>query len=407
MKYLIENIGTLVTLEKASQKKGRKIISKDLSLLHNTSLLIEGGMIKEISSKKTNRAAKKINAKGNALLPGFVDAHTHLVFAGNRAFEFEFRSQGKTYEEIHARGGGILSTVEKTRKASQEELFEKAFHYLKKVKESGTTTIEIKSGYGLSPRDEIKILKVIQKLQKEKILTIIPTFLGAHTIPKEYKNNPNFYVELLCKGMIPQVSEEKLAEFCDIFIEKGSFTLKQAEKILETASKYKLKIKVHTEQFNNIGGSALALNYKATSIDHLEKISEKNIKKISQSQTTATLLPGVSFFLGLNQAPARKLLDSGARVAIASDFNPGSSMSFSMPLMGTIAMTQMKMTLSEALVASTLNGAYSLGIEKQTGSLEVGKRADLILLNEPEYRIPFYHFGLNHIQKTYSYLDFP
>ena len=406
MPTLVHNIGTLVTLEKVSKKKGKKIVKTDLSLKTNASFLIDNGFITEINPKTIPENCNKIDAQGCAVLPGFVDAHTHLVFAGNRASEFELRSEGKTYQEIHKKGGGILATVEKTRNASQEELFKAALHFLHQAKENGTTTIEIKSGYGLTTKDEIKILRVIKKLREEKILTIVPTFLGAHTIPKEYKSNPQKYVEILRQETLPQVADENLAEFCDIFIEKGSFSLKQAEKILDKAVSLDLKIRVHADQFSSFGATSLALEYGTTSIDHLEHISSKNIKAMAQSKTTATLLPGVAFFLGEKYAPARALLDQGVRVALASDFNPGSSMCFNLPLIATLAITHKKMSLSESLVGITLNGADSLGLESMTGSLEIGKRADFILLDSGQFHMPFYHFGTNYLKKTYSYLDF-
>ncbi len=406
MLTLVHNIGTLVTLKNASKKKGRNIKEKDVSLVRDASFLVDKGLITEINPKTIPENCNKIDIKGNCVLPGFVDAHTHLVFAGNRAHEFQLRSEGATYEEIHKKGGGILSTAEKTRKAGEDELFKTALNFLKLAKEAGTTSIEIKSGYGLTTQDELKILRVIQKLKREKIVTIIPTFLGAHTIPQEYKSQPQKYVEILCQEMLPQVAQEKLADFCDIFIEKGSFSLLQAEKILGIATDLGFKIRVHADQFSDMGAALLALKYKATSIDHLEHVSKKTMKLLAQSKTTATLLPGVAFFLRHNQAPARALLDHGVRVALASDFNPGSCMSFNLSLMATIAITQMDLSLSEALVGISLNGAYSLGLENVTGSLEVGKRADFVILDSPQFQMPFYHFGTNYLKKTHSYLDF-
>ncbi len=406
MKGYVHNIGSLVTLERASKKKGKNIQEEDLSIIQNASFVIENGKITSLNPSKAPTDCKKIDANGNVVLPGFIDAHTHLVFAGNRAHEFQMRAQGKTYQEIHKTGGGILFTVEKTREASEEELFLQALTHLKQMKLSGTTTVEIKSGYGLTLKDELKILKVVKKLQKEKILTIIPTFLGAHTIPMEYKSNPQKYVDLICYEMIPKIAEEKLAVFCDIFIEEGSFSVSDASKIFEVAHKRGLKIRAHVEQFTNSKGAQTALEFGATSVDHLEKIDSKTIEKLGKSEATATLLPGVSFFLGTPYAPARELLNHGVRVALASDFNPGSCMSYNLPLIATIAITQTKMTLAEALVGITLNGAYSLGLEKKTGSLEVGKRADFMILNSELFQMPFYHFGANHIKNCYSHLNF-
>ncbi|MBI2026983.1 MAG: imidazolonepropionase, partial [Deltaproteobacteria bacterium] len=283
---------------------------------------------------------------------------------------------------------------------------EKGFSYLKKMKEWGATTVEIKSGYGLTFKDELKILRVIKKLSDQRIITVVPTFLGAHTCPIEYKGKPDDYIKLICNEMIPAVAKENLAVFCDVFIEIGGFSVRQAEKICEAAQKNALKIRLHVNQFSSLGGIELAKSLKVFSLDHLEGLEEKEIEALKHLDVTATLLPGVSFFLGSPYAQARKLIDNSIRIALASDFNPGSCMSYNLALMATIGITQMKMTFSEALAGITLNGAYSLDLQNTTGSLAGGKRADLIILNSNDFRLPFYHFGENHISKTFSYLDF-
>ncbi|MBI3019191.1 MAG: imidazolonepropionase, partial [Deltaproteobacteria bacterium] len=334
------------------------------------------------------------------VLPGLIDAHTHLIFAGYRHEEFAKRSEGKSYLEIAKEGGGILSTVRETQKASFNTLVKLVQARIQKARSFGITTLEIKSGYGLSLKDELKCLTALQKLSKTEKVNLISTFLGAHDFPPEYKDNRDAYVELLCKTMIPQVAQKKLAKFCDVFIDEGFYTLSQTEKILKAAAAHALQIRLHADEFKPLGGTELAVSLKAKSVDHLMAVTERGIEALVHSNTVATLLPGTSFFLGKPYAPARKLMDAGACVALATDFNPGSSVTQNLLLVATIAVTQMKLTLSEALSAVTYNAAKSLGREDITGSIEVKKQADLALFDVPSYEYLLYHFGDNFCKKV-------
>jgi imidazolonepropionase len=319
------------------------------------------------------------------------------------------RVEGKTYQEIAQAGGGILSTVQSTRTATKKELKKLARQHLDTILTEGTTTVEIKSGYGLNEKDEIKILEAINELTDECLMDIIPTFLGAHAVPPEFKNNADGYVDLICTRMLPYIAQRKLAKFCDAFCEQGYFSIEQCRNIFETAKSLGMSIKIHADQLTQIGASKLAAEMGALSADHLEQIDAAGIAALKESGTIATVLPGVSFFLHCDYPPARKIIDAGIPLAIASNFNPGSCMSYSMPLMMTIACTQMSMTLEEAIAASTLNGAAALGLSEIIGSIEVGKQADIVLYDVPNYRYLAYHFGTNHVAKVIkhgTYLDF-
>lgn len=382
-----------------------------LAIIENAAVIIENGIIKFFGKMEDLPDCNftEIDCTEKVVMPGFVDSHTHLVFAGSREEEFALRSTGVTYQEIAERGGGILYTVNKTRSASKRDLKKNARRYLNKILKHGTTTVEIKSGYGLSFDDEIKMLDVIRELKREEIITICSTFLGAHAIPPEYKNSPSDYVDLICNQMIPYVSEHKLAEFCDVFCEKGYFSISDSEKILSTAKKYKLKLKIHAEELTDFGGAVLAGQMKAVSADHLEKISQAGIEALKDGEVVAVLLPGVSFFLNHGYAPARKLIDNGVPVAIATDFNPGSCMSYSMPMMMTIACTHMKMSPEETITAATINSAAALDMSQEIGSVDIGKKGDLIVLDIPNYKYLVYHFSENHVEKVIkngTYLEF-
>ena len=400
MQLLISNIRQLVTVRSGGKlfKAGREM--QDIGVLENASVLIENGVITWIgnASDFTNTLepdADTIDGSSYVALPGFVDSHTHAVFSGSRENEFALRSAGKTYQEIAAQGGGILSSVNATRAATKKELKKAASKRLDAMMKQGTTAVEIKSGYTLSEDGEIKMLEAITELADEHFMTIRSTFLGAHAIPPEFRERRNEYIDLLCNRMMPHIAKRKLAQFCDVFCEVGYFSLEESRRILEQARTHGLGLKLHSDEFNSIGGTQLATELGALSVDHLEHISDDAIAGLGQGKTVAVLLPGVSFFLRNPYAPARKLIDAGIPVAIASDFNPGSCMSFSMPLMMTIACTQMSMTPEEAITASTLNGAAAMGISDQVGSIEIGKRADIVLYDIPNYRYLAYHFGTN------------
>ncbi|MCX6134715.1 MAG: imidazolonepropionase [Ignavibacteriales bacterium] len=400
MQLLISNLRQLVTVRSEGRPCKTGTDMRDLGVIENASVLVENGVITWIGSAAdfTNTLepdADTLDGSSYVALPGFVDSHTHAVFGGSRENEFAMRAEGKTYQDIAAQGGGILSSVMATRAATKKELKKAASKHLDEMMKQGTTAVEIKSGYALSEDGEIKMLEAITELADEHLITIRSTFLGAHAVPPEFRERRNEYIDLLCNRMMPHIAKRKLAHFCDVFCEVGYFSLEESRRILEHARGHGLGLKLHSDEFNSIGGTQLATELQALSVDHLEHVSDDAIAAFRGSRTVAVLLPGVSFFLRNPYAPARKLIDAGVPVAIASDFNPGSCMSFSMPLMMTIACTQMSMTPEEAITAVTLNGAAAMGISDQVGSLEIGKRADIILYEIPNYRYLAYHFGTN------------
>ncbi|MFB0565685.1 MAG: imidazolonepropionase [Candidatus Aminicenantaceae bacterium] len=340
-----------------------------------------------------------IDGKGLTCLPGFVDPHTHLPFAGSREDEFLLRLKGYTYPQLAQMGMGIQTTVKATRQASQEQLTSLCLSRLDQMLLHGTTTVEAKSGYGLNLEDEIKQLETLHLLREIHPVDIIPTFLGAHEIPEEYSTRKNEYIQLIIDKIMPEVVEKKLAEFFDVFCEKGVFSPEETRILIKTAKKAGLKIKLHADEFSSLGGTELAVEENAISASHLIHISDKGIQKLSQSQTTAILLPSVTFFLMLEKkAPARKLIDKGAVIALATDFNPGSSMTESMLFILQLAVYTLKMSIEEAINACTANAAFALGRHESVGSLEVGKKMDCILFNSPNYSSIVYHLGINPVK---------
>jgi imidazolonepropionase len=414
MNLLIKNIKQLVTVRANGIpfKSGRDM--RDLGIIENATVLIENGLFTWVGpsaefSQRVDENIEHIDASDLVGLPGFVDSHTHLLFAGTREDEFSLRVEGKTYQEIAEAGGGILSTVRATRSATKKDLKKLARRHIDSMLTEGTTTIEIKSGYGLSERDEIKILDAINDLSEECLIDIVPTFLGAHAVPPEFKNNADAYVDIICTRMLPYIAQRKLAICCDAFCEREYFSVEQCRKIFSTAQSLGLRLKIHADQLTQMGASKLAAEMGALSADHLEHIDDAGIIALKQSGTIATILPGVSFFLHCDYPPARKMIDAALPLAIASNFNPGSCMSYSMPMMMTIACTQLSMTPEEAITASTLNGAAAIGLSEKLGSIEVGKQADLVLYDIPGYRYLAYHFGTNHVAKVIkhgTYFDF-
>ncbi len=354
-----------------------------------------------LAKVEINENTEIIDAKNRVVSPGFVDPHTHPVFASTREEEFELRIKGKSYQEISQAGGGIKSSVRNLRKCSKEELIKLALPRLDRFLSYGTTTIEAKSGYGLSLEDEIKSLEVIKELNAIHPVDLIPTFLGAHHVPDEYKNKRGEYINLLTNKIIPEVAERKLALFCDVFCEKGVFDLEESERILETAKRYGLKPRLHADQLSAFGGAELAAKVKAISADHLERISDQGIKEMKEAGVIAILLPGATFGLALREyAPARKMIDSGLPVALATDFNPGSSMSESMPMILSLSCLMRRMTPAEAITASTTNSAYAVDKGDMIGSLEPGKKADLIIWEVENYKAIPYHYGVNLVHQV-------
>lgn len=361
------------------------------------------GKILKIGSWKEVKVSKSeiLDAKETIVLPGFIDSHTHPLYSGSRVDEFLLRAEGKSYMEILKTGGGILKTVQETRKASDEELLNKSSKILFSMLHHGTTTLEAKTGYGLSEKEEIRQLKLLRQLKRRVPLEIFATFLGAHAIPKEYSKKASAYVKLITEKTLPFISEKKLAHFCDVFCEKGVFSVQQSKKILEKAKNLGIGIRLHADEFEPSGGTKLGVALNAYSVDHLMGITEKEISLLAHSKTAAVLLPCTSLFLGKElYAPARSLIDRGAIVALATDFNAGSNLCFSMQMAGSLGVLKLKMKPEEVLTAATLHGAYALGVSQKIGSIHPGKQADLILLEGKDYRETFYYFGTNQIKQV-------
>jgi len=386
----------LVTLAGPKRsRRGREL--PELAIVRNGGMLICDGKIEIVGRsheiEKNAGDAEVIDACGKVVLPGFVDAHTHLVFAGNRLDDFERRARGDTYEQIAKAGGGIWSTVERTRAASEADLLVEAKKHADWFLRCGTTTVESKSGYGLTLEDELKILRVMRRLTLETPLEIVPTFLGAHAVPR--KMHPNEYVDLVVNEMLPQVTSDRLAEFCDVFCERGYFDIEQSRRILSAAKKVGLNLRIHADQLTNSGAAKLAGELKATTADHLEKTDEQGIAALKSRSVQPVLLPGSVYALGSTCYPrAREMIEAGLAVVIATDFNPGSSPTSSMPMILSLACTQMKMSPAEAVSASTINPAYSLGRGDQIGSLEPGKLANFAIFDCEDYREMAYWFGV-------------
>jgi len=399
MNLLIENASQILTCKhgKVRFKAGKK--QSDIGLVRNASIYIEEGDIKWLGKKLPPDIRKKnlkiIDARGKTVMPGFIDSHTHLVFAGDRADEFAMRAEGKSYEEIAKAGGGILSTVREVRKASKKKLTELAVERAKRSIGYGVTTIEAKSGYGLNTQDEIKMLEVIAELKRRSAIEIIPTFLGAHAFPEEASRQE--YMDCILYDMIPKIAKRRLAVFIDAFCEQNYFTPKETEQIFQQGVKFGLIPKLHTNQFYSIGGIEMAVRNKAISVDHLEVMQEHDISMLADSGIIACLLPGVSYFLNIPYAPARKLIEKNIPVALATDFNPGSCMTQNIQLIMSLAVQSQKMSVEETINAVTINAAAALGISGETGSIEPGKQADLVIFDFPDYRHLLYNFGDNNV----------
>lgn len=408
---IIQNIGQLVTGASPGGSKRRNAML-DVGLIENAAVAVIDGKFASVGSEDevlTEFSSENIvDAEGRVVCPGFVDPHTHIVYAGDRLNEFELKIKGAEYLEILAAGGGILSTVANTRSASEDELVELGRVRLDKMLACGTTTAEIKTGYGLDLESELKMLRVIERLDREHAIDIVPTFLAAHTVPTEYKANTDGYVDLACREMLPAAwqwySRSCFAEkgkpfFCDVFTEQNSFDRGQTEKILDAARSLGFGLKAHVDQFTNLGGSRLAIEKGAASIDHLDAISEEEIELLAASETVGVVIPTENFSAGKSRfADARRMIDAGCAIAISTDFNPGSAPCPSIPMAMAIATRYQKMLPSEALNAATINAAFAIGLGQTHGSIEVGKVADLLVFDCMDHRQIAYEFGGNFVR---------
>jgi imidazolonepropionase len=398
--WLITGCSQLLTLRGSVPRRGKALgelgIVRDGAILVHNDRITAVGTRRHIEKLPAARKTEKLDLQGKVVLPGFVDSHTHLIFPKSRALEYEDRIAGATYQEIARKGGGIRSTVKHCRSASVDALKTGALASLDLFAANGTTTIESKSGYGLDWKSELKILLLLATLHQEHPLDIHRTFLGAHVVPAEFRAHPEQYVDLLVDRWIPTVAITGLAEFCDVFCDRGAFTVAQSRRILMAGRAGGLVPRIHAEQLANTGASRLAIEVSAASADHLEKLNDRDIRALGLSNVVCTLLPGCCFHLGLARyAPARKLIGAGAIVGLATDYNPGTSPTLSMPMILSLACTQMRMTPAEAITAATINPAYSLRVHDRVGSIEVGKFADIAAFDVVDYREIPYYFGVN------------
>ena len=405
MKTLFKNIQELLQVREPGVELLRGAEMKELPTIKNAWLLVEDGKIADFGKMEDLPSAEvteTIDATGKLLLPTWVDSHTHLVYAGNREQEFVDRINGLSYEEIASRGGGILNSAKKLQETSEEVLYRQSAKRLEEVMAMGTGAIEIKSGYGLTTEAELKMLRVIRKLRENYELPIKATFLGAHALPKEYKDDKEAYMNLLIDEMLPQVAEEGLAEYIDIFCEKGYFSVGDTDRLLKAAADFGLKPKIHVNQFNAIGGIQAGVRNKALSVDHLEVMTQEDIASLKDSATMPVALPSCSLFLGIPYAPAREMLEAGLPLALATDYNPGSTPSGNMNLVVSLACIRMKMTPEEAINAATVNAAYAMDLSATHGSITRGKAANLILTEAvPSYGFLPYSFGSDHIEAVF------
>lgn len=376
-------------------------VIRDGAVLTSGSKIILAGRTRELEAEARRLKARPIDCRGRVVMPGFVDSHTHLVFAGSRVEDFEQRVRGRTYEEIARAGGGIRLSARLLREASPRELTAQARDFLEQFAAHGTTTVEVKSGYGLDVRNELKTLQVVRRLRKLSALELVPTLLAAHAIPPDYSARREAYINLLSKRLIPRVAQSKLAEFVDCFCDRGAFSVEECGQVLASGIRHGLIPRVHAEQLSRSGATRLAIQFGAASADHLDHVTRADIRALARSTVAATLLPGANFHLGLKYyPPARRLIDAGAVVALATDFNPGTSPTVNMQFVLSLACTAMRMTPAEAISAATINAAYALRRADRLGSLEPGKQADLAVMDVDDYRKIAYYFALNHCVLT-------
>lgn len=397
---IIKNIGQLLTMQiPADYDEGQDLpIMKGAALAADAGKIVWTGKESEIAAHVRGKSESQvIDAGGRVVTPGLIESHTHLVFAGSREKEFQMRMEGKTYLEILRAGGGILSTVNATRKASEEELISSTLTRLDTLVKFGITTCEIKSGYGLSTESELKMLRVINKLRDLQPVRIVPTFLGAHAMPPEYKEKRESYIDSIIHEMIPSVVENSLAEFCDTYIEKSAFSYKEAEKILVAAKEKGMKLKLHAGQFNDLGGAELGARLGAVSIDHLEKVSDEDLNMMAEKNIVAVALPGAAFFVREKMAGLGRMRRAGVKVAVSTDLNPGSCMTENLPLMMTMAVVNGGLSIKDAMCAVTTSAAASLDLPHPYGTLAPGAPADVVIYNAVDWRKIIYHYAVSHV----------
>ncbi|MDX9790172.1 MAG: imidazolonepropionase [Candidatus Kapabacteria bacterium] len=409
MNTLLRNISSLVTVNTNGKNFKTGTEMRDVGLLQNAAMIFNEKIVwvgldsdvHDYINTNNIRIEKSIDMSGKTILPGFVDSHTHIVFAGSRSNEFGKRLQGASYKEIAENGGGILTTVNATRSASTSELYENGANLLYSAIKHGTTSFEIKSGYSLTTEGELNQLRAIKSMRENLPATIKSTFLGAHDFPPEYRNNRDKYVDLVCNEMIPMVAEEGLADYCDVFVDEGYYTVEQGRKILQQAARYGMKTRLHADELADVSAGKLAAEASCLSADHLLFVSDESLDAMKAAGTVACLLPGTAYFIRMPYADARKILDKGLITALATDTNPGSCFTENMQMILSLAVINMKMSAEEALNAATINGAKSIELSESKGSLEVGKDADFAVYGVNSYIDIFYHFGINHVQSTW------
>ena len=404
MRTLIKNIKELVQVERQPKLRAQGAEMAQMGTIKDAYLLVEDGIIKDFGtmSEWNGSADREVDVRDRMVFPSFCDSHTHLVYANSREHEFVDKIRGLSYEEIAKRGGGILNSAKATAAASEEELYEMAQRRLEEVIRLGTGAIEIKSGYGLTTESELKLLRVIRRLKENSPLTIKSNFLGAHGIPMEYRGHQEDYVDLVINEMIPKVAAEGLADFIDVFCDQGFFTVEDTARILEAGIKYGLKPKIHANEMAISGGVQVGVKYGAISVDHLEQMGDAEIECLKGADTMPTILPGCAFFLNLPLSPARKMIDAGLSVAMASDYNPGTAPSNNMQLILSMACIRYRLTPEEAFNATTLNTAYAMGVSKELGSIAIGKKANFYITKPiPSYEYMPYSFGENKVERTF------
>ncbi|MED4067039.1 imidazolonepropionase [Priestia megaterium] len=399
----IKRASQLITVRGGTKEPKRAQDMSDIGIIEHGSVVVENGLITFVGSDveaeryvhTLNGHITTIDASGKIVTPGLIDAHTHIVFGGSREKELEMRLNGAKYIDILKAGGGILQTTTSTREATEDQLIQETSKRLNRFLQYGVTTVEAKSGYGLTLEDELKQLRAAKKLHEKHPVDLVSTFMGAHAVPGEYKENPDEFVRLVIEEMIPRVAEENLAEFCDVFCEEGVFTIQQSEQILEAGKVYGLKPKIHADEIVQFGGAELAAKVGAVSADHLLQASDEGIKQMAKNGVIAVLLPGTAFFLMEKPANARKMIEAGVPVALSTDRNPGSSPTESLPFIMNLACLTMKMTPAEVLTACTINAAHAIGRADEVGSIEVGKKGDLVLFDAPNYQTLQYNYAVN------------